>query len=168
MISPFIKFYESFPARMWPHTLHSMPELHKSAVQTTASEWRRFRRSSLGARKLCSHPHHTTEPWRSFTSKARKGRCWSAAQLFTGLHIASTLVGSDSGKDFHSWRLINTIEIYLLAVTKLIAISTFLPNALLLMNGRDLGENMIVALDVLPLQIACNTVCSAEAAPLQE
>lgn len=61
-------------------------------------------------------------------------------------------------KDFHSQRLTNRIGIHLPAVTKLIVISMFLPNALLLMNGHVLGENMIMALDILSLQIACNTV----------
>lgn len=83
---------------MWSHTMHSMPELQKRAVQTTASKGRRFRRGSLRIRKLCSHPRCTAEPRRSFTSKARRGWCWSTAWLFAGLCVAPTLGGSDSGK----------------------------------------------------------------------
>lgn len=111
-----------------------------------------------------SPPHHGTAA--QLRRQSEKGMVLECSTAFAGLRTASTLVGGNSGKD-SGW-LIKRIGTYLPVITKLIAISTFLPNALLLMNGHDLGEKMIMALGILSLQIACNTVCPAEAAPLQE
>lgn len=109
-----------------------------TAIEEAACEWEGC---------VCAHPYHATAPCCSFTSKARRGWGWTVACLFSGLCV-STLAGSALEKGFQSQWLINSTEIYLPALTKLIVISTFVPSFLLLMNGHVLGESVITVLDI--------------------